>query len=560
MLQNLAVIRFTAARWLFLGSAVLSLAILVLADNLSKVPKSGELASIFRFLFEVGDSQGSVCALLILCVTALLASSSVAVSPVLRWIGTHNHVIAILTLIILSAASLLVYQNTRLSMDEYAQFFQSQVFAGGHISGQYPTPMIDWLIPKIFQGSFFNISRVTGQVSSGYWPSFALLMTPFTWLGIPWICNPVISALTLLTLHRVALRIFNCVELAGLVMLLTVASPVFFANGISYYSMPAHLLANAVFTLLLIDPTPRRALAAGLVGSIALTIHNPVPHALYAIPWIISIARRPGPLRNLWMLCVGYIPLCLLIGIGWFLYSSHLAHEGTILKQGESGLSDSLSQIAAIVTFPTGGVLLARVIGLAKLWAWSVPGLLLLACFGAWSWRNNRTCLLISASALLTFFGYFLVPVDQGHGWGYRYFHSAWLALPILATAAFADSTKPGRSPTSATQGVLTFVVVAALISLFAGTGLRSYQIHNFIAEHNRQVPRYQSSERRVEILDPRGAFYGVDLVQNEPWLRNNDIRIITRGAAADLQLMHERFPEMHQIYLDRYGSVWSAK
>ncbi|MGG2305238.1 hypothetical protein ACE4Z6_27835, partial [Salmonella enterica] len=81
---------------------------------------------------------------------------------------------------------------------------------------------------------------------------------------------------------------------AGLAILLTVASPVFFANGISYYSMPAHLFANALYALLLIDPTPRRAFAAGLLGSIALTLHNPVPHLLFALPWIGWLALRPG--------------------------------------------------------------------------------------------------------------------------------------------------------------------------------------------------------------------------------------------------------------------------
>ena len=89
-----------------------------------------------------------------------------------------------------------------------------------------------------------------------------------------------------------------------------------------------------------------------------------------------------------------------------------------------------------IFSLPNGTVLLARVIGIAKIWVWAVPGLMILAVAGAIRWRHDARCRLFTASALLTVLGYFLVPVDQGHGWGYRYFHSVWMALPLLATAA----------------------------------------------------------------------------------------------------------------------------
>ena len=77
---------------------------------------------------------------------------------------------------------------------------------------------------------------------------------------------------------------------------------------------------------------------------------------------------------------------------------------------------------------------------------------MILAVVGALRWRRDALCRLLTASALLTLFGYFLVPVDQGHGWGYRYFHSAWMALPLLATAAlFRPATKPRESRLSGT-------------------------------------------------------------------------------------------------------------
>ena len=121
---------------------------------------------------------------------------------------------------------------------------------------------------------------------------------------------------------------FDDREAAGFASLLTIASPVIFADGISYYSMPAHLLANSVFALLLVRPTPPRAALAGVVGSLALALHNPVPHMLFAPPWLVWIATRRGGMRLFASLIAGYVPLCALLGLGWFLFSGHLLREG----------------------------------------------------------------------------------------------------------------------------------------------------------------------------------------------------------------------------------------
>lgn len=541
-----------------LSSAVVSLAVIALAVELPRIRGASHLAPIFRTLFAEGDSRGTWAVLLILLLAAL-APAQYSLRPLLRWLGLHPRSVAFCSALLLGAGSLIVYQNVRLSMDEYAQYFQSQIFAAGHIAGHFPVPLLDWLIPLGFQDFFLNVSRSSGAVASAYWPSFALLLTPFTWLGIPWACNPVISALTLLAVHRIALRIFDDVETAGLAMLLTLASPVFFADGISYYAMAAHLLANAVFALLLMQPTPRRAFLAGIVGSVALTLHNPVPHMLFAAPWIIWLLANAARRRAALLLFAGYLPLCVLLGVGWFVFSSQLVHEGTAAVSGTNGIAESAAKILAIAQLPTASVWLARLIGVAKIWAWSVPGLMLLAIFGAWQWRRNPWCTLLSASALTTLLLYVFVPVDQGHGWGYRYFHSAWLALPLLGAAAFAK--KADQAPTRfADQGALTFVAVCALLSLVAGTGLRAIQMHHFIAEHQSFLPQYVHTKPTIVILDPRQAFYGYDLVQNDPWLREGAIKMITHGAIDDERMMKENFPALRQVDRDRYGSVWTTQ
>lgn len=561
MLSASPVVRSRPARILFLTSAAGIAGILLWAQYYVGSYGSIHLARIFYLLFITLDCQAAASLLLILIAAALWPHRTDG-RALLRWIGLHPGAIAFGAGVVLCAGTLLVYQNHPLAMDEYAQLFQSQVFAAGHLTGHFPPALIDWLVPHYFQNMFLSVSRDSGAVASGYWPSFALLLTPFTLVGASWACNATIAALTLVVVHRLALRMFGDVEAAGLAVLLTLASPVFFANGISYYSMPAHLLANAVFALLLLDPTDRRALLAGFIGSIALTLHNPVPHILFALPWLMVIARRPDGLRLLGHMAIGYLPLCLLLGFGWFWFTGELRHVQVPVATGTAAASGGLSgmwKTLAVFAIPTWGVLLARLIGLAKIWLWAVPVLPVLAAAGAWKWRHHTPSRLFVASALLTLCGYLLLPVDQGHGWGYRYFHSAWMALPLLAAGVFVRTSTPARQPgLFENEDARSFGVTCALLTLVFGVGFRAVQIHGFIADDLHQLPAYTGTERRVVILDPSATFYGWDLVQNDPWLRGNVVRMITNGTAADAKMMRTHFPELHKVYFDEFGSVWS--
>jgi len=62
-----------------------------------------------------------------------------------------------------------------------------------------------------------------------------------------------------------------------------------------------------------------------------------------------------------------------------------------------------------------------------------------------------------------------------------------------------------------------------------------------------------------VVILDTRHTFYGRDLVQNDPWLRDPVTMMITHGADADSAMMHAEYPRLNRVYADRFGTVWSA-
>lgn len=478
-------------------------------------------------------------------------------------IERHRYAITLALWTVLCVASLFVYRNHPLSMDEYAAVFQAKIFAAGAMSGHFPPELLDALIPRGFQNQFLMVNRHTGAVFSAYWPGFSLLLTPFTVLGIPWACNPTLVAASFLLIGRIARELAVTPACAGWAMLLALASPAFVTNGITYYSMPAHLLLNLTFAWLLLVVSPWRLFLAGLVGGYALVLHNPFPHLVFALPWIAWLAiRREHRLRNLACLVSGYLPVVAVLGAGWSLWQRDLLAVGITVTNaaGASMVAPShaeramalLREFLRTLQLPDELILYARLGGLAKLWLWASPMLLLFAWWGA---RGERRMpiRLMGASALFTFFAYFSIRFDQGHGWGYRYFHSAWGVLPVLAAR--------GVTKLVAAEGVIALrrVGMLTLMSLLAANGLRLAQMGSFMGEHLAQFPPRVESNRTIVLHNGRG-YYAKDLIQNDPWLRGNQL-VFYALRPGDRQKILDHFSTAKGMVSNRYGETyfWSG-
>lgn len=475
----------------------------------------------------------------------------------LLMLDRRRHLIAVMLWLALCAGSLGVYRNHPLSMDEYSALFQARIFAGGALHGQFPPGLVDNLIPPIFQHGFLMVNPATGAVFSGYWPGFSLLLAPFVWLGIPWACNPAIVAVSFLLMARVARAVSDSPLAPGWALLFALASPAFIANGITYYSMPAHLLFNLGFAWLLLAPTPLRLFLAGLVGGFALVLHQPFPHAVFALPWLVWLFTRRGQiLRNLFFLALGYLPVTLLLGLGWWLWRQDVLREGLqaagavkAAVVASEGLPDRLLGMLGgflnLLHWPGEQIIYARLGGLAKLWLWASPLLLLLAWWGGRG-EKRPGIRLMGATALLTFFAYFLIEFDQGHGWGYRYFHSAWGVLPVLAALGvikLAETDYPR---------VLRQVAMLALVSLVGANAMRFVQMGEFMQAHLAQFPPPTEAKRVVVLHNGRG-YYALDLIQNDPWLRGRQIVLLARKPE-DMKAVMQHFPDAYAVSANRFG------
>ena len=548
------------ARALILGSLVISVLCLAFVARHRLGVFDPFSVPIFWHLLITHDFWAALLILGLLAV-ACLARDARPAEFVVRSLSRHPYIVSSAAFVAFSIGAVLVYRDYPLSMDEYSSRFQSEVFAAGQLTAAFPPEFLDWLVPRPFQSKFLIAFRPSGQVVSYFMPGFSLLLTPFTYLGVPWACNPALGALSVLAIHRLACELAGTEEAGGWAMLFALASPAFSINAMSYYSMSANLLFASCFALLLLTPTPRRAFLAGLIGGFAVAMHSPPAHVLFAAPWVIWLLLRREFLC-VGALALGYSPFVLGLGAGWLWMlgdlrggAAHHTAAGGVAKGG-SYIFGWLAAIGKLMAPPDLNTLNIRAAGLVKLWLWAVPGLPLLAWLGFRTGMMDTRYRLLLASAATTFFGYFLIPFDQGHGWGYRYFHTAWSVLPVLAAVAMVRrSVWPQvQARLVAQAGALAF---AGLLLL---TSLRIFQVDGFIDRHLAQVQLPDAQTAQVAFIDTDQGYYTIDMVQNHHRMKGGSLVMVSHGAEQNALMARKLSPSARLISAGTWGELWSLE
>jgi hypothetical protein len=488
-----------------------------------RLPRDGT----FLTLFLNQDVPAGFLVLAIVLCAAFCVDKSGRMASFFEWIAFHSGWLALAAFLSCGLGAWFVYHHQPLSMDEYSAVAQSQIFASGHLAGKIPKELSDAFLPRIYHDWFFHISDITGEIISVYWPGFPLVMAPFSFFGVPWLCNPALTALTILALSRLLEEVVAEPAARGFALISAFASPVVLINGMGFFGMPLQLLCSLVFTVGIIKGTARWLLIAGVFAAIGLTAVNPVPLGLYALPWLVwAVVKRPRQWRMLGLLAVFGLPLALLLGIGWKLLAiSHFqpAHQ--------AGVGASLNSMIGIFKAPTMTMLAIRVIGLLKIYFWAVPGLPILACLAFWRQGRQKWQGLMAASVLILLAGYLFVPFDQGNGWGYRYFHAAWFLLPVLSAIALQKIVQVAEMRRQA-YGFAFALTAGSLVLLMP---FYAYKVESYIGNHLDQVPaRLPGNGRQVVFVRLYCGSSSIDLIQNDPYLRGNEIHLMSNGYEED--------------------------
>jgi hypothetical protein len=134
--------------------------------------------------------------------------------------------------------------------DEVAYLFQARIFASGHLS--VPAPAT----PEFFPAEWVVVHR--GRWFGIFPPGWPLLLAAGVRLGVPWLVNPALSALSVVAIYGLARRLMGA-EKARLAALFCVVSPFFAFMGGSFMSHPAALLFTTLTTLSLLRATSEAA-------------------------------------------------------------------------------------------------------------------------------------------------------------------------------------------------------------------------------------------------------------------------------------------------------------
>ena len=240
-------------------------------------------------------------------------------------------------------------------------------------------------------------------------------------------------------------------------------------------------------------------------------------------------------------LMLGYIPgLC--ICAGWLVLRTHIVPEEDTVS--------SMGSVGTAFVLPGKEILDMRAASIVKLFLWAAPGLFLFAFLGARRYRDSRHIRLLCYSAVLTFVAYLFVQLDQGHGWGYRYFHSAWGVVPILAGCGIANRSE-------STPRLVPFAGAAAFLSLALIVPLQMYQMEQFISQHLAQMPSPKRPGNNVVFIGNGGGFYMPDMVQIDPLLSGPDLLLWSRGPQMDAQLIRQNWPEAIRLGDRRWAQQW---
>jgi hypothetical protein len=504
-------------------------------------------ATLFYRLFLFIDYPGSFVVLATLIAGLLIPLQGVG-AAVADFAGHHVSVFAGVVLASLAAGAYWIFR-TPFSVSEYAAYLQGQVFAAGQAYGRYPAELIDWLLTPELQRSWIAVSRDTGEFASKTGPSSAASFAPFAFAGFAWLRNPVLAVVTLVMIHRLTATLVGSNREGGIAMLLMVASPVFVLNAISFDDVAAQALCNATFALLLIEPTPRRAGIAGLVGAIGLTLQDPMSHVLFASPWLAWLLWSRDRITCFPLLLIGYLP-GIAVAIEWREITGALQSAAA-----STGLPPTSVAPIGWRDWLDAEFVETRAINLMKLWLWSAPALVLVATVGFWRHRIHAGVRLLVASLLLVLVGKACCAGVAGYGWGYRDLQAAWFVLPVFAAAAAAQAgVTIGRVNA---DGLGRFAVGAAVASLLLLLPFYLWQVNSYVLEQRAQLPTSSRGETRLVIVNPYAGYYSEDLVQNDPFLRDAVVRMLSQGRRRDEAMVARRYPDLVLLSRRYRGSVW---
>ena len=394
-----------------------------------------------------------------------------------------------------------VCHDYALSADEFMVDFQARIFLRGKIAAEIPAEWLDAV--RVIKPTFADYFPATHEWKATYLPVYAAMRAVFQSVYLQSLLNPSLAVLTVFALYGTARNIWpNEKQNAFVSILLLAGSAQFLVMAMTAYSMPAHLALNTIWLWLYSRPDRRRFYLAPVVGVLAIGLHQPIVHALFVTPFLFRLVRS-----RKWRAVFIFGFIYLLGCVAWYAWRAKFSPPSPF-------------PIGSIFRLWNPKMLVIQPMDLLLVAGWSALATPLLAIIGFGRIFRERPIIRDAAlSCLLTFGFYYFFYLDQGHGWGYRYFHGTLSCLILVAVAGWGVLIEKAGEPRAR-----NFLGVALAASLFIALPLRCYQAESFIRPYATASEAIHSMNAKVVGLDPRLAWYSADLVRNDPFLENRPV------------------------------------
>ncbi|MBS0563986.1 MAG: hypothetical protein JSR87_05775 [Proteobacteria bacterium] len=478
----------------------------------------------------------------------VMAAMTQVESPVSGLYRLSPLVPATVTLVVGLILTWVTFERMPHISEAMAYLFQAKTFAGGALTVPAPPaalqPGLDYPLLQVADGRWY-------AVTAPGWP--VALAAGFA-LGVPWLVNPLLAALSVLLAHGVANRLAGR-DQADLVAMMMGASPWLLAMSASLlpHTLELFLMLLAWWLILRAgDSTRRRTLRLVVAG--------------LAMGWIF--ASRPldglvvGGLTGLWLLlalpggvaagvrrAIPYALGCLATGGLALAYNARLTGNPFLqpslvyARSHRAGLSETTS-IGNEVGMPPGWELhnlwpghtlaeaLLNTLNLAanlqfELMGWSVGSLVLVLAFFLWQ-KPNRTDALMLAVIFAVIAAVFFFWFPESYYIGPRFWFLA--AFPLFFLSARGYQAIRERFPD---QDHLAFVRIDSLFWLACVFGFcvflpwravtKYYEFNDFhpTVRQDAEAGRFAAGGAGgAVVLVARNGDPASALMLNDPWLR----------------------------------------
>ncbi|WDF75099.1 resistance to Congo red protein [Novosphingobium sp. KACC 22771] len=413
-----------------------------------------------------------------------------------------------------------------LSRDEQMADFDAAVLAGGRLSQPLP-PMWRDCADALNTLFMYPAEHRAGWISS-YLPLNAGIRAMLGLLGDPAWAGPLMTAVGGLALWGCARRLWPADrEMAALCALLYLGSGQVLFAGMTSYAMSAHLALNMVWLWLYLKGRWPADSAATAVGFVAMGLHQPIMHPMFAAPLLYLLVRRKE-----WQRAAFFAFFYGLAGLFWLWWPNwiwHLVQAGPATAR-PAGV-DFLSRLLMVLSQGNYGKALPDMaVNLLRFFAWQHVLLLPLLMLGFAATRHDALARAIAGGLWFTLIIMTIILPDQGHGFGYRYFHG--LIGNAVLVAAFG--WKQLKDATPIWRGLLLVTTALACVVILPMQSWMAYRQYRPYAELDQ---RLLSSPAAYVLIGAVDAPYAKDLVYNPPRLDRGPIRLLRDAVGPEMAL-----------------------